>query len=131
MDNRHPRSYPKKLSNGKWRDAHRVVMEEYLGRPLDRCEVVHHLNGDITDYRLDNLDIMLLSAHTREHKQGRPIPKTRGENSPHAKLRNADVSKIKAMLRRGVVQKEIAAIYGVHPTLIGKIKRRIIWAHVA
>ena len=123
MDNRHPRSYPKKFSNGKWRDAHRVVMEEYLGRPLDRCEVVHHLNGDITDYRIDNLDIMLLSAHTREHKLG-------SKNSL-AKLSEMDVSEIRKYLTGGKTAASIAAIYGVHPTLIGKIKRRIIWAHVA
>ena len=128
---RHPRSYPKVFSNGKWRDAHRVVMEDYLGRPLDRCEIVHHLNGNITDYSLENLDIMLLSAHTKGHKHGRPIPKVQGENSPHAKLNELSVAKIKALLRSGAVQKEIASLYGVHPTLIGKIKNRIIWAHVA
>lgn len=128
---RHPRSYPKLFSNGKWRDAHRVVMEEYLGRRLDRNEVVHHLNGDITDFCLENLDIMLLSVHTSSHKSGVEIPSVQGENSPHAKLKNVDVAKIKAMLRQGAKHKEIAALFGVHPTLVGKIKNRIIWAHVA
>lgn len=121
--NRHPRSYPKLFSNGKWRDAHRVVMEEYLGRELDREEVVHHLNGDITDFSIENLDIMLLSVHTSGHKIGR-------KNSL-SKLNEHDILTIREYLESGESALAIAAVYGVHPTLIGKIKNRIIWAHVA
>lgn len=36
---------------------HRVVMEQHLNRPLTEHETVHHLNGDRTDNRLDNLEL--------------------------------------------------------------------------
>ena len=41
---------------------HRLVMEEHLGRYLDPSEVVHHINGDSLDNRLENL--RLYSSHS-------------------------------------------------------------------
>lgn len=43
---------------------HRKVMEEHLGRKLDRSEVVHHIDGDRLNNDIDNL---VLCSSISEH----------------------------------------------------------------
>ena len=44
---------------------HRAIMAESLGRNLTADEVVHHLNGDRLDNRLENLQVMPKRLHDR------------------------------------------------------------------
>jgi hypothetical protein len=47
---------------------HRLAMEKKLGRYLEPWEKVHHINGDQTDNRIENLVITSLSEHMRGHE---------------------------------------------------------------
>lgn len=47
---------------------HRVVMENYIGRNLKDNEVVHHINHNRYDCRLENLELMTKEEHTELHK---------------------------------------------------------------
>lgn len=51
------------------RDEHVIIMEEYLGRPLDSDEIVHHVDGDKKNNSIDNLELCLRSVHSRYHQQ--------------------------------------------------------------
>ncbi len=50
---------------------YRLVIEKSLGRYLDPKEIVHHINGDKRDDRLENLQVMSQSEHARLHMTGR------------------------------------------------------------
>jgi hypothetical protein len=73
------------------RHAHRRVMEEHLGRPLKRSEIVHHIDGDRHNNSIENLQLMTQSDHIKLHsdelQSARKI-KTHCRNGHEKSIRN-------------------------------------------
>ena len=78
-------SIEKKVSSGKYIYAvvynhpnsikhnyvyeHRIVMENYLNRILEKDEIIHHINGNGKDNRIENLELCLVEVHSRFHRK--------------------------------------------------------------
>lgn len=46
---------------------HRLVYEKYVGRYLSSEEIIHHVNGNKTDNRIENLELMTRAEHALTH----------------------------------------------------------------
>jgi len=60
---------------GKKISEHRMIMEKHLNRPLEKGEVVHHINGIHGDNRIENLIIMRNYQHASLHHKGKILSK--------------------------------------------------------
>jgi len=63
------RRYGRVYVGGKYIEEHRFVMAQHIGRDLRPGEIVHHINGDRRDNRIENLVITTNSAHIVEHRR--------------------------------------------------------------
>jgi hypothetical protein len=109
-------------------------MEAELRRPLTSEELVHHINDDPTDDRLENLQVVSRAEHltmhrTPEMEAARIAALRRGDNHPsrlhpellprgeaHARvtLPNADLAKLRRQWAAGgVTKKELARRFGL------------------
>lgn len=67
-------SHPNAAKNGYVRE-HILVMSRKINRPIEKDEVVHHINGIKDDNRIENLILMKRTDHTSHHHKGIKNPK--------------------------------------------------------
>lgn len=60
-----PRQYKQIRVGRKQMREHRFLMEQFLGRTLSSNEHVHHINGNPTDNRIENLMVLTNSEHQK------------------------------------------------------------------
>ncbi len=53
--------------NRKHYREHRVIMENFLGRKLLTTEIIHHINHNKLDNRVENLEIVSRSDHKNKY----------------------------------------------------------------
>jgi hypothetical protein len=115
------------MSGKKYVLRSHLVAQAMVGRQVRLGENVHHLNGDKTDDRPDNLVVLTTAEHLAAHRAQNP---DRYRSPIRSKL-NADV--VRAMRARRTEGESVASIarsVGVaHPTAADAICGRT-WAHI-
>src|SRR3990167_5867616 len=112
------KGYRRLTIDGKHIFEHRLVMEQLLGRKLLTTEVVHHINGERSDNRIENLSVFdNQSEHMTHHG------------------RSWDVEEAASLRLSGLQLKQIADLLGVSINAIhyalrdrGLTKRRSVVA---
>lgn len=125
------RGYIRIKLNGRKVLEHVLVMEQHIGRRLGPDECVHHINGNHSDNRLDNLQLMTKSEHARLHGAYMSAERSGkyhcGENGTNAKLTNETVLFIRSS---DAPAKELAEQFGVDANTIYSIRRRKTWKNI-
>lgn len=115
--------------NNKADGEHRLVMQAHLGRKLGSDEVVHHINHDRLDNRLENLQVMTRTEHFNEHKKEVQAARRMTPLRIGQKITLEIAKTIKRASAQGYSRKTIAEAYGLTPTMIGYILNGKSWKH--
>ena len=99
--------------------VHRLVAEAFVPNPEGKREV-NHIDGNPQNNRVENLEWCTRSENVN-HAVAWGLIKS-GENSPRAKLTSEQVRYIRDN-PDGLTQRQLAAVFGVSTTAIGRIQR--------
>ena len=123
--------------DGSNTNLHRLIMEGYLGRKLDKSEEVHHINENKLDNRLKNLELIDKNKHRSYHGlQNRDIDysvtyrkrlRKARINHGYTRFSEQQVADIKMELLNGASNSELARRYSVPKSTITAIKTGRNW----
>jgi len=63
------RGYKILMLNGKQVPEHRLIWEKKYGK-IPKGHQIHHINGDKSDNRIENLQMLYIIEHTQLHNNG-------------------------------------------------------------
>ena len=95
---------------------HRHLMEIHLNRKLLHSELVHHINEDIYDNRIENLEVLTRSEHKKKHPYI-------GKETRFKNIYNFKKDTIIELYKTKTIQ-EISDIYGCYPMTVWSFMKK-------
>lgn len=132
---------PRRRVKGKRKRISHIVLEK-VGYKIDSNDVVHHINEDTLDNRIENLRIMSRSNHAKLHNKRdynrfgisaaenkrewskmyrKYIADQKGIPSRIFKVTREIYFEIKKLLKQGKTQKYIACLYNLDPSTVSRV----------
>lgn len=110
--------------------VHRLVALAFLPNPDDLPQV-NHKDGDKANNAVTNLEWCSKSDNCQHAIDEGLYEQARGESSGSAKVTESDVIEMRRLWASGMLQKDIAARFGIGRKAVTKIVNRQRWKHVA
>lgn len=109
--------------------VHRLLAMAFIPNPKNLPEV-NHKDGNKLNYCLDNME-WVTHKENMEHAFAYGLANNTGERNGMSKLTEAQVVRIKELLKSGMSQYKIAALIGgISRSAVMNIKNRGQWKHV-
>ena len=110
--------------------VHRCVAIVFLGDRSAEGLGALHKDGNRLNNNVENLYWGTPKQNGEDMIRHGTVARLQGETNGRAKLTEADIYKIRELRLTGMLQKEIAALFGVSHSLISYILSGKSWAHV-
>lgn len=106
---------------------HRLVAETFIPNP--NCyDQINHRNCDKSDNRVVNLEWCTAKQNVQHALANNLRP--HGEDAPNSKLNRQKVLEIRKLYQEPFTQAELALMFDVSKSTIGKVVRNIAWRYI-
>lgn len=107
--------------------VHSLVAAAFIGPRPDGMQVCHRDNDPTNNHYLNLRYDTPIGNNADKIKHG---TQQRGEKASNAKLTEKKVREIRALLKQGEKQRDVAGWFGVSKSLIAAISTKKVWSHV-
>ncbi len=112
---------------------HKLVAQIWTSKPSDKHIFVTHLDGNLTNNHISNLEWHTRETLTEKHRE---LGNRKNKNPNRkkiirtSKLNESDIRHLKSMLEKGVTQTKIAKMFCISEMQVTRIKRGENWGHI-
>ncbi len=109
---------------------HRFVWECHNGLITNKELVINHIDGNKTNNRLENLELVSQSKNARHAFDLGLRSSLFGEDSPTSKLTENECMALIFLSKENYSNKELGEFFGLHPNYVSLIRRKKRWCNL-